>query len=343
MLRGEVGVDHESLTGCGPVRVVATVRALLVDLGVLELRDERIAEVQRAVVDAVAGAHPDDAGTLARFGRWVVLRGVAVRIERGTARLGTAKAAKDKMRRISLLLAELRRDGTALTHLAQPWIDDWVHDHPSARPDVRVFLDWARRHGLVSGPVDVEAASSADVRLELDEDTRAGLLVRLVNDDTIDAADRVAGFLLVGLGQPLTRIVALTVGDVSCGEPPRLSLGTRPLQMPPPLDGLLRELVGTATVRGTDWLFAGHPGHMTPERLSERLAKLGITNVLSARNAARSALAADTPAVVLAEKLGGSVSTAERWSQAVAAGRSEYAGLVGGEDGGAVDTGRSRP
>lgn len=94
-----------------------------------------------------------------------------------------------------------------------------MHDHPSARPDIRVFLDWARRPGLVSGPVDVEAASSADVRLGFDEDTRAGLLVRLLHDDTIETADRVAGFLLVGLGQPLTRIVALTVGDVSCGEP----------------------------------------------------------------------------------------------------------------------------
>jgi hypothetical protein len=328
MLRGEVGVDHESLTECGPARVVATVRALLVELGVLDPRDERIAEVQRAVVDAVAGAHPDDAGTLARFGRWVVLRGVAVRIDRGTVRLGTTKSAKDKIRRISVLLADLRRDNTGLADVDQPWLDDWVHDHPSARPDVRVFLDWARRQGLVSGPVEVEATSSADIRLELDEDTRAGLLVRLLHDDTIDAADRVAGFLLVGLGQPLTHIVTLTVDQVSCGEATRLTLGTRPLQMPPPLDHLLRELVRAATIRAGDWLFAGQPGHMTPERLSERLAKLGITNMLSARNAAWAALAADTPAVVLAEKLGGSVSTAEKWAQAVASGRDVYAGLL---------------
>jgi hypothetical protein len=102
--------------------------------------------------------------------------------------------------------------------------------------------------------------------------------------------------------------------------------------MPPPLDGLLRELVSTADVRGTDWLFAGHLGHMSPERVSERLAKLGITNVLSARNAAWATLAADTPAVVLAEKLGGSVSAAEKWTQAIAAGRNVYAGLVVGDD-----------
>jgi len=73
-----------------------------------------------------------------------------VRIERGTARLGTVKSANDKIRRIAVLLADLRRDNTGLADVDQPWLDDWVHDHPSARPDVRVFLDWARRHGLVS-------------------------------------------------------------------------------------------------------------------------------------------------------------------------------------------------
>lgn len=150
----------------------------------------------------------------------------------------------------------------------------------------------------------------------------------VTHDDTIEAADRVAGFLLVGLGQPLTRIVALTVVDVSPDEPVRLTLGTTPLWMPPPLDGLLRDLVATAEARATGWLFAGQSSHMTPARLSERMARLGITNMLSARNAARASLAADTPAVVLAEKLGGSVSAAERWAQAVAAGRDVYTGLL---------------
>jgi hypothetical protein len=327
MLRGDLAVDHAALDNSSRLRPTAVLRARLVGLGLLESRDERIAEVQRAAVEAVEHAHSGDAGALARFGRWVVLHGVAVRIERGKGRLGTSKAAKAKLRRVALLLTDLRRDDIALADLTQPWIDEWVHAHPSARPDIRAFIGWACQQGIVSGPVEVDPATSTDVRLELDEDTRRDLLVRLLHDDMIEASDRVAGILLVGLGQPLTRIVALTVGDVSCEEPTRLTLGTRPLQMPPPLDGLLRELVSTAAFRGTDWLFVGHPGHMTPERLSERLAKLGITNMLSARNAAWAALAAETPAVVLAEKLGGSVSAAEKWAQAVASGRDVYAGL----------------
>jgi hypothetical protein len=58
------------------------------------------------------------------------------------------------------------------------------------------------------------------------------------------------------------------------------------------------------------------------------MAALGIADALAARNAAWAALAADTPAVVLSEKLGISASAADRWAQAVAAGRSRYATLV---------------
>jgi hypothetical protein len=122
--------------------------------------------------------------------------------------------------------------------------------------------------------------------------------------------------------------VGLTVDHVPADEPTRLLLGTRSLRMPPPLAGLVRELVIDATARNRRWLFAGQASHMAPERLSERLARLGIANTLLVRNAAWAALAADTPAVVLAEKLGGSASSAERWSQAVASGRSDYAELL---------------
>lgn len=331
MLRGEVGVDHESLTECGPARVVVTVRALLVDLGVLDPRDERIAAVQTAVDSAVREAASGDAAVLTRFGRWVVLRGVAVRIERGAARLGTPRTAKAKIRRIASLLADLRQDGVALTDVDQPWIDEWVAAHRSARPDVRSFLRWARSQGLVTGPVDVDPATSAEVRVEVDEEERRALLTRFLHDETIETRDRAAGFLLAGLGQPLTRIVVLTVDHVPTGRPTRLLLGTSPLQMPPPLDALVEELVTEAGARSRPWLFPGQAAHMSANHLASRLARLGVTNVVAIRNAAWAALAVDTPAVVLAEKLGASVSAAERWSQAVAAGRSDYAALVVGD------------
>lgn len=186
----------------------------------------------------------------------------------------------------------------------------------------------ARSLGARAGPVDLDPAISAEVRVELDEDERRALLTRFLHDETIETRDRVAGFLLAGLGQPLTRIVVLTVDHVPTDHPTRLFLGTSPLQMPPPLDALADQLVAEAVARSRPWLFPGQTTHMSADHLAARLATLGVANVVATRNAAWAALAVDTPAIVLAEKLGASVSAAERWSQAVGAGRNVYASLI---------------
>jgi hypothetical protein len=329
MLRGTIPVEVSAVAGLNPDRPAAAVHAELVELGLLDPRDEPLAEVQHALDEAVSSAHADDAGTLAQFGRWVVLHDVAARIARGTARLGTPKTARDKIRRIAQLLADLRHDNVPLAELEQSWTDEWVASHRSARPDLRVFLAWARQRGLAPRHVDVDPAQSAEVRAEIDEDHRQGLLGRFLEDDTIEPRDRVAGFLVVGLGQPLTRIVALRTDHV-LEDPVRLQLGTVPLRMPPPIDDLVRVLTATAVDNKQPWLFIGQRGHLSAARLSERLRDLGVANVIATRNAAWAALAAETPPVILAEKLGASVSTADKWSNAVAGARNLYAALAVG-------------
>jgi hypothetical protein len=175
-----------------------------------------------------------------------VLNGVARRVAAGRARPGTAKAATAKARRAGALLADLRRDGIGLADVPQPWLDSWVAAHPAARPDVRAFLRWARHQGVVGGDLDVAPAASAEVRLELDGGARWAVIARLLNDGALEGRDRVAGFLLIALGQPLTRIVTLTADDVRPGRPVRLRLGPRPLRVEPPIDGLLLALADAA-------------------------------------------------------------------------------------------------
>jgi hypothetical protein len=97
---------------------------------------------------------------------------------------------------------------------------------------------------------------------------------------------------------------------------------------PSPIDGLLRDLATDATHHQRPWLFAGDRSHLSPERLSERLAKLGITNTLAARNAAWAALAAETPPIILAERLGIATSTADKWGRAVGSARNLYVALA---------------
>ncbi|WP_228924600.1 hypothetical protein [Streptomyces sp. DH7] len=66
----------------------------------------------------------------------------------------------------------------------------------------------------------------------------------LVNELDIAVRDRTAGLLLLRFAQPLSRICALSRDDVlDDGTTLRLRLGTHPVEVPPPLDGMLRELV----------------------------------------------------------------------------------------------------
>lgn len=93
-----------------------------------------------------------------------------------------------------------------------------------------------------------------------------------------------------------------------------------PIQMPPVLDDLIREL---ATGRGwslhvareTGWLFpGGRPGrHTATENIRRDLAAIGIKR-LESRKAAMFQLATAMPAPILAELLGTTTSYAAAWA-----------------------------
>ena len=66
---------------------------------------------------------------------------------------------------------------------------------------------------------------------------------------------------------------------------------------------------------------------MSSYQFRNRLSKIGVKNVLLARNSARASFAADVPPALLADKLGLSVDAAVSWTKAVGAARADYAGL----------------
>ncbi|MEU4986273.1 hypothetical protein [Streptomyces sp. NPDC021969] len=75
-------------------------------------------------------------------------------------------------------------------------------------------------------------------------DTRWLLVHWLVNEPDTEIRDRAAGLLLLLFAQPPSRICALSRDDVlDDGATLRLRLGTNPVGIPPPLDGMLRELL----------------------------------------------------------------------------------------------------
>lgn len=134
----------------------------------------------------------------------------------------------------------------------------------------------------------------------------------------------------------LTRIVALRRDQVTIGadSSTRLSLGTTSIDLPPPLDELVRRLLAehrhhtafSGPVMAMPWLFPGlHPGRpFTASQLGARLRRLGIASQ-AARRGALLHLAASLPAAVLARALDLTPLTAVRWVKAAGGDWSSYA------------------
>jgi hypothetical protein len=79
-----------------------------------------------------------------------------------------------------------------------------------------------------------------------DEDQRWADARRLLHDDALPVADRVAGLLILLYAQQVTSIVQLATDHIRReGERVQLSLGSSPVAVPAPLDALLEELVAT--------------------------------------------------------------------------------------------------
>ena len=160
------------------------------------------------------------------------------------------------------------------------------------------------------------------------------LLRPLKGDD--DPVARLAALLVLLFGQKTTDIAAAPTAAVKITSPSRveLLLGATAIRLREPLASLARNTATAATDLGSPWLFPSRQtgSHLSAERLSERIRKLGLPSLVLARNAARAALARRIPAALLADRLGMSIIAATQWAKGMGAARAIYAGLrMGGQ------------
>jgi hypothetical protein len=160
---------------------------------------------------------------------------------------------------------------------------------------------------------------------------RLQLARTLLRERDEDPPARLAGVLVLLFGQLVTRLCLLERSTVTVDDDGRVSiaLSDTTLRLREPLAGLALQVVDSAREQGSAWLFPSSQGNrpLSAERLRERLAQLGLTRVLEARNGALGALAAQLPPALIADQLGLSIAAAAAWSKAVGAARSDYAAL----------------
>ncbi|WP_229070835.1 hypothetical protein [Actinoplanes sp. DH11] len=329
---GHGPVTHETLDRLQPYGTVRLIRAALVTAGAIPPRDEQLARLEDQVLRIAARViDPGDRRTVRSFATWHHLRRLRRRSQ--PASYEQINSARTEIKAAAELVNWLRQHGTTLADCRQHDIDEWLTGTAWLRVLARTFLAWAvrNRHAQkVKIPARQQRLSGAGIHT----DKRWNLIRRLLHDDTLDLRDRVAGLILLLFAQPLTRISTLTIDQIDDdGVLLTLTLGAEPIQIPPPLDDLLRALrdrrQGHAAIGRTDsnpWLFPGGVpgGHLSSHQLQRNMKALGV-HARPARNTSLIDLAADLPAVVLSQLLDLHLSTATRWTATAGSPAADYA------------------
>lgn len=315
-----LAVDRRRTSGQFASRKVEVVRRILTSVGILERRPTGEARF-RIWFDS-----KEWPSTLAAD-RWALRRWVSEAVIPSLGRTttpgsitGAVRWRQACVRSSAELLMSLREAG-GLQALDRRKLDSWLAG-PTGRYNVRDFLRWASREGLVPltrREIPDRVSRSPSEAAAYDE--RASTVQELLFADGIDAIDRVAGCLVALYGQHVSRIVALKVDNVRA-VPPAIRLGREWLDLPLDVAPYVEELRERSHKASDGWLFPGKPGdHIAQDTLRLRLKLLGI-RARSMRNAALFELSMVLPPHTVAHLLDVHINTAVRWHAA--------AGHVGG-------------
>lgn len=335
LVAGEIGLDHTSLDRLPQTPSLHHLRQLLIATGVLDEHDLQLTLLEQAARrHAATLGDSEDRQIFLAYVSWSELPRLRRRYPNGIPPLA-ATTARARMATAARLLTHLTDQDDGLATVTQSEVNSWITAHPGQQQTTRAFLMWAVRHR--HAPPDVTVAvrpGGQSSPRPLAPDARWQLARRLLHDDTLEVADRVAGILVVLYAQPVARIVRLTCDDID-DQGTRLTIcfGADDVEIPVPLAQLARQLPAPAqtgpsgSVRAARrWLFPGRQAGlpMHPSTLARRLHRVGI-DVRAARNAAMLQLAAEIPAAVLADTLSIDVGTATRWAASAGATWSRYA------------------
>ncbi|QOT23998.1 MULTISPECIES: hypothetical protein [Micrococcales] len=330
---GRIPLSHDTLDQFPQRRAAEHLRALLVATRLLAPDPHRsLRRLETRVPDLLTSLDLEHRRITTRWVNWKVLP--RVRAQHEQRRVDTsARNATRQIEQVVAFLTTLQEAGRHLGETTQHDIDSWFAGHGAIRHVVRPFLSWARQSRQLPQQVELPRAYVGQPVAPMDSEQRWQIARRLVTEDSLDPADRIAAALIVLYAQPLNRVVALTIDDVTITQTgTSLTLGTDALELPEPFATVIRSLPvrrrhGTAENLPTRWLFPGsHAGkHITANALASRLRRsLGI-RPRQLRLAASEQLTREIPPAMLSGVLGLHPQTIVRLSAKASGSWANYA------------------
>lgn len=285
---GTVPLNHEGLDRLSNRVAADHVRGLLVAVGLLPRRDEGLARFDRWLVEHLAehATTVEDFKVLSQFATWKLRADLVSRVRHGALTEGQLSNATQKLRVAGALLAWLRERGRDLATCRQADVDLWFATPPSTHVHATTFLRWAM--ATRRAPKLELARGRFGNAPVLDHAQRLEILQRLLDPATGRLEHRVAAMMLVLLGQPFTRIAALTLSDVAVdADGVYVCLGEGVVPVPPPFAAMVSELMAgrpnlnTAANPSSPFLFPGRTAdkHLLPATLRTAAIEMGINLV----------------------------------------------------------------
>ncbi len=285
--------------------------------GVLPAVDKQLLHIETSLHWFLVGlADDDDRPVMRQFATWHQLPRLRARAEQRPLTSSACRFAVEQVRHGHRFLLWLRSRQTGLGDVTQTDIDTWHASHPNhEKQAVRAFLVWAMDHGHL--PALELPRVQARPGEPLTQHRRLALLRRVLDDDSAPGRARVAACLVLLYAQPVSRIVRLTIDDITSRDGDVfIRLGDPPTPVPEPFATLLLQLLDNREAPpDCRWLFPGHRAGsgqpLTASTLAQAIRDLGVPT-LTARTAALRQLVLQAPAPVVAAALGFHPVTAHR-------------------------------
>jgi hypothetical protein len=318
-------LSHQALDDLPPSRTVEWLRAALEVAGLLPERERYAADLERWAGPIIkCFPVPQYRPLLSEFVRWRLAMMLRRRAAQYRLTYDALSLAKTRFTMATVFLRWLHAHQVALATCKQSDVDGFIAACPKARPHLDVLLRWASRRELCEKLVGRRVRGGPAPRM-VSVGERWAMLGRLLDDDSLDLRDRVAGCLLLLYAQPLTRVLGLRTEHVNVvagddGDRVFLRLGSDAVEVPPKLARLITALLArrmspcALNLPLPPWLFPGSkPGQaFSFVRLKVRLNNLGIP-ARAARRRALMHLAQRVDPPVLAALLGFHPMTMALW------------------------------
>ncbi|MGW4411621.1 hypothetical protein ACWEJ6_46900 [Nonomuraea sp. NPDC004702] len=328
----DTAITHETVDAMTPWRSAAYLRDLLMHHGVLPAVDRHLLLFQRWLAEWLTGIDDvEHRRLLERFATWHLLRKLRTIATRQPLGMKRNQDARRVLVQAAAFLSWLDDHHTRLGGCTQADLDAWHATAFLARRPAQAFPRWCMTAGHM--PKLAIPTRSTLNPAPISQRQRLALIRKALSDESIPDRDRVIALLVLLYAQPISRILRLTLDDLTRdGDQVLLRLGDPPSPVPEPFAGLLlgytqtRPNTTTATNRDSHWLFPGRRGGqpLDPTTIQSRLSKLGIL-AGPGRSAAIRQVVLQTPAPVVARMLGYDEDTAARLATAAGSPWSRYA------------------